>query len=77
MPEAILKFNLPEENNEYQKAINGASWAHVVWELDEAFLRNCLKYGHEYKSADEALEAVRDKLRELMEENDLNINMAG
>lgn len=61
MPKATISFTLPEEHDEHQAAIHGQDWKHIVYEVS-MFLRNKLKYGHEFKSADEALEAVRTHL---------------
>jgi hypothetical protein len=56
-----LKFNLPEERFEHECAIHGSDWRSIVCEVN-MLLRNKLKYGHEYKTADEALEAVQTAL---------------
>lgn len=61
MPKATLNFKLPEEQYEYKNAIHGGDWKSIVYEVS-MFLRNKLKYGHEFKDANEALEAVRDEL---------------
>ena len=63
---SILSFNLPEEEYEFRLAQEGTKWKEVVREID-TFLRNKLKYGHDFKSADEALETLRKLLREEME----------
>lgn len=71
MPKVTISFNLPEEAHEHKDAIHGADWKGIVYELS-TLLRNKLKYGHEYKTADEALEAVRDALWEECRENNLD-----
>jgi len=38
-------------------------------------LRKILKYGNPYKSADEAIEATRNHLRDLMDDRDINLDM--
>lgn len=55
---ATLKFTLPEESAEHKMAIHGPRYAAALQTLD-AHLRGCLKHGHEYKSADDAIEAIR------------------
>ena len=65
--EAILKFNLPEDNNEFNSAINGSAYSSIIWEL-KLYLRNQLKYQDLSNDADEALEKVKEKIAEL--END-------
>lgn len=71
MPKATLNFKLPEETPEYKDAIHGGDWKSIVYEVS-MFLRNKLKHGHEYKTADEALEAVRDALWDECKENNLD-----
>ena len=61
--EAILKFNIPEEDYEFRAAYDGMKWLCALHDMDEQ-LRAWLKHGHGFKSADEALQAVRDWLRE-------------
>jgi len=69
---ATLQFILPEEQHEFQLAIRAADWHSVVWEIDQK-LRGYLKYGHTFKSADEALEEIRKFLHE--EVNDRNLEV--
>lgn len=61
MPRATLTFKLPEETSEHQTAVHALDWKLVVYEVD-MYLRNKLKHGHDLKTADQALEAVRDYL---------------
>ena len=55
---AILEFNLPEEQSEYQTANQAGALHSILWDLDNE-LRNNLKHGHKFKTADDALEYVR------------------
>ena len=61
MPKVTLVFKLPEEKSEYDEAVFGGRWKFIVYELS-MLLRNKLKHGHDHKTADEALEAVREAL---------------
>jgi hypothetical protein len=61
MPKAILTFKLPEEQYYYDAASNGTAWKSIVGEL-ALLLRSKLKYGHTYKTVDEALEDVKQVL---------------
>jgi hypothetical protein len=55
---AALEFNLPDETVEFRLACKGASVMSVINKtLDQ--LRHWLKYGHEFKTANDALEAVQ------------------
>lgn len=58
MPKATLTFSLPEERWEHSAAIHGGEWKCIVYDTLE-HIRQKLKYGHEYKSADAALEGRR------------------
>ena len=40
---AVLEFNLPEEQHEFDSALNGAQWHNLVTDLDEK-LRQDLKH---------------------------------
>jgi hypothetical protein len=67
---AILKFDLPEEQHEFQLANEATAWHSVVWGVDQK-LRHYLKYGDTFKSPDEALEEIRKFLYN--EINDQNL----
>jgi len=70
--EGILKFKLPQDQNEFDIACKAMKWALTSWDLDQ-WLREKLKYGNEFKTADEALEAVRDELREILEKYNISL----
>jgi len=60
----VLEFNLPEEEEEFLLAFNGARYAIALDEMDN-WLRQKVKYG-EYDDATTALyQECRDKLTEL------------
>ena len=63
---AILEFNLPEDQSDFDNAVNGAKWSLVAWELDQ-WLRSQIKYTPEEISQDafDAFEQCRDKLHEI------------
>jgi hypothetical protein len=65
MPEAILKFNLPEEASEFHDAVEGTSYLVALQEMDE-FLRQKLKYGGLKKGEGDAYEQIREKLSEIL-----------
>ena len=72
--QAKLIFDLPEENEEFTLASKGQDLWSVVFEMDQ-WLREQLKYGHTYYSADDALEAARTKLNHIMDEHGISIDM--
>lgn len=71
---ATLEFNLPDDNEEFKNAVNGTTWSCAVWEYDQ-YLRTQIKY-NENLSDDEhkAFEEAREKLYEIMNQNNLSIN---
>lgn len=70
---AILEFNLPEESKDHLIASNAMAWALIVWDMDQ-YLRNLLKYGHEFKSIDDALEKTRAALYDFLVEKNLTLD---
>jgi hypothetical protein len=71
---AILEFNLPEDRNDFEIAAKAMDWSLVLWDVDQQ-LRSWEKYGNEFQSAGDALEAARICLREKLDERGLNLNM--
>lgn len=69
---AILEFNLPEEKEEFVKAQNGATAYSIIYDLDSK-LRYYLKYGHDFKTSDEAIENVRNYLNDLLKSENIDI----
>jgi len=61
----ILEFNLPEEEEEFLLAFNGARYAIALDELDN-WLRSKIKYGDNHMLVEVTYQECRDKLTELM-----------
>jgi hypothetical protein len=72
--EAILKFNLPEDQEEYNMCNKAYLMHHVIWEMT-LWLRSETKYAPDNISDDtiNALYKCRDKFNELINENNLEI----
>jgi hypothetical protein len=70
----ILIYDLEEERGEFEIAVKAMEWALSCWDLD-MYLRDKVKHGHGFKDADEALEAVRDKVREILADRNLTLEM--
>jgi hypothetical protein len=69
---ATLEFNLPEDQHDFDLAVNGTKAQSALWEMDQ-YLRNELKYSDDRSFEDlKLLQEVRDQLREIMFENGLN-----
>jgi hypothetical protein len=70
---AILEFNLPEEQTEHRAAVQALDWKYVVTEMDEYF-RSQIKYQDLSGEVTKALQAARDNLHELCNDNNINIH---
>lgn len=72
MPKHTIVFSLPEEADALTMALHGFAWWKVSWDLDQ-WLRGKLKHGHEFKTADDALQACRDFLHETMTDENVSL----
>jgi len=72
---AVLEFNLPDDQHEFNNAANGYKWHLAMWELDQ-HLRTHTKYASDATSTDkvEALYETRDKLWSIMSEHNLSFD---
>jgi hypothetical protein len=72
--EAILKFNLPDDQEDFDTAVNGAKWSLAMWELNN-WLRSQTKHATDSMSDDtyKAFEDTRDKLYEILNEEGLKL----
>ena len=61
--DATLKYSLPEEREDLEMALHGASFAVLLSDLDNK-ARSALKHGHNHNSADSVFEWLRQYLRE-------------
>ena len=75
-----ITFNLPEEQEEFDTAVNASKWKNVVWELKQE-LRKTTKYGkkvnEEGKATQEEVEIaerVTELLFEIMQENNVKFD---
>jgi len=71
---AILEFNLPEDQPEFNNAIKGGDWKHVCWEMDQLLRRN-IKYAPDDVNEEvlEALEKIREEFNRIMIENNVDL----
>jgi hypothetical protein len=71
---AILEFNLPEDHEQYEDAINGRKWLRVCLELEQ-HLRGKTKHSPDSMSAEEykALKDTREFLHRLLDAYDLTL----
>ena len=71
---AILEFNLPEDQEEFQDAINGTKFRIMLWEFDQ-YIRSQTKYAPDSMSEDtyNTYIEIRNKLHEFLREDNLSI----
>lgn len=60
---AILVFNLPKEDNEFEVARNGWKYRRILQEVDTE-LRNKIKHGKYKDGVKKELQEVRDNLNQ-------------
>ena len=73
---AILEFNLPEDQSDFDLAVNGAKAQVALWEMDQ-WLRAQYKYMPDAEYSEdkyETFEKCRGQLREIMFENGLKFD---
>lgn len=73
---AILEFNLPDDQQDFDMAVNAMKFWHVLYELDQD-LRSKTKYAPDDLPQDkyDAYQEVRDMLYELMSNNNVSLDM--
>jgi hypothetical protein len=69
---ATLTFSLPEEQEEFDRAVQGGNWRMVVEDLD-AHLRSRLRHEDLPDEVHAALDRARTHLYGLLEERGLNL----
>ena len=74
MPIATLRFNLPEEQSEFDTAINAAKAKSMLWDFSNQ-LRSWQKYHHDFTTANDALDKIRDEFYRLINEHNINIDL--
>ena len=72
---AILEFNLPEDQQEFDLANNAINFWNVLWELDQE-LRANTKYAPDDMPEEvyKTLNQTRDKLHQFLSENSVDFN---
>ena len=71
---ATLEFNLPDDQEDFQDAVNGLKWRVMVWNFDQ-HLRSQLKYNDNLSEEQyKVYEEIRDFLWEKMNEDGLSLD---
>lgn len=69
---AILEFNLPEEQVEFDLAVNGNKWSFVAWKIDQE-LRSKIKYSESITEEQRDIyQEVRNLINDFMVEQSLD-----
>ena len=73
---AILEFNLPDDQQDFDLANSGMKFWSVLYDLDQS-LRTKTKYASDDLPQEkyDAYQEIRDELRELMSDNNINFDM--
>lgn len=73
---AVLEFNLPEDQDDFELATKGSKWYGVVWNMDQ-WLRQQYKYMPDEEYSEDRYNAyveAREKLFVLMQENGISLD---
>ena len=71
---ATLEFNLPDDQDDFQDAVNGHKWRLMVWNFDQK-LRSQLKYNDKLSPEQyKVYEEIRNLLWEKMGEEGLSLD---
>ncbi len=74
MAKVTIEFDMEEEREDMESALNGWKWKMLVWDLDQ-HLRSKLKWDDNLTAeAYEALDKIREKLHELRSESGLTLD---
>jgi len=68
MAEALLKFDLIEEREDFDNAIKGSSYRSALFDIDQ-WLRSKLKYEELTEAQHEAYETTRKQLWDILNSN--------
>jgi hypothetical protein len=69
---AVLEFDLPEDNSDFQSAINGSNYKNAIWDFDQ-LLRSEMKYKELSDDTYQAYKWCREELRKILEQDNLYI----
>lgn len=68
----ILEFDLPEQNEDFQAALNGHNYKSAIWDFDQ-LLRSEMKYKDLPNDTYKAYKYCREELRKILEQDNLLI----
>jgi hypothetical protein len=68
---AQLTFNLPEDHEEFNDAVNGNAYKAVIWELDQ-WMRSQIKHQDMPDEVADKVQEIRDQLHSIMNEHNVS-----
>lgn len=71
---AILQFDLPEDQHDYEIAVQAPRVQSFLWDFSQQ-LRSWYKYHNDFKDSDDALNKIRDEFYRLLNEHKINIDL--
>lgn len=69
---AILEFNLPDDEQEFNESVNGGMYKYILWKLDQE-LRGKLKYEPLSECENKCYSEIREQLHQILSQNNLTI----
>ena len=73
MPKAILEFNLPEEQTEYDAVLQAQRVKSFLWDFSQQ-LRSWRKYHNDFTDASDALDKIREEFYRLLNEHNVELD---
>lgn len=70
---AKLTFNLPEDQHEWDNVVNANNMYCALWDIQQE-IRRVWKYGELTEGQFEIVEQIYDKVNEIINENNINLN---
>ena len=70
---AILEFNLPDDQHEFDLAIQGSKMYVALWDISQE-LRTLWKYEELSDEEFKIVERIRDKFYEILDENQIKLD---
>ena len=71
---AILQYNLPDDQHEYEVAVQAPRVQSFLWDFSQQ-LRSWYKYHNDFKDANDALDQIREEFYRLLNEHQVNIDL--
>jgi hypothetical protein len=70
---ATIEFNLPEDQHEYDLAVSSSKMYCALYEIQQE-IRRVWKYAELTEGQFEIVEQIYDKVNEIINENNVNLN---